>query len=134
MVGEHSAVHTSYGLIFCGGFLYTNQTQPYSTKCHRLLPNRTWVFFPPLNKARISFSMNEVNKRLISIGGRFTHPYTDAAAKSLEYIDFEKEKNWKSISLNFSIYNHCSLMFDNQTILITGGNLNWEASKHVLKL
>jgi len=130
-VSHHSAVHTSYGPIFCGGIpytYYTGQTQDYSTKCYRLLRNGTWIFFPPLNYGRASFSMNEVNKRLISIGGWSSQP--DTATKSLDYIDFEKEKNWKSINLPFAIYDHCSLKFDNQTILITGGNLNWKHSRN----
>ena len=121
-VRRHSALHTSYGVILCGGIPFAYKRQIHTTKCHRLLPNGTWVFFPPLNSGRASFSLNEVNKRLIAVGdGPF---FSTILSKPIDYIDFEIEANWKSTNFTFEIYDHCSLKFDNQTIWITGGIIN----------
>ena len=109
----HSGVNTRLGIIYCGGY-----TPSSSKDCYKLsAANESWVPFKSLKTSRRYFTINEINDTLIAIGGI-------GGETSLEHIDLETGTEWKQQQLGFLIYEHCSVVIDEKTILITGGRLN----------
>ena len=68
--------------------------------------------------------MNEINETLIAIG-------SDGGETTLEQLDLETGKEWKQKQLGFSIFSYCSVVVDEKTILITGGQLNFKVRNRV---
>ena len=130
----HSGVNTKLGIVYCGGLLHQNHFDQnwfdcidcadcmgciYQNDCYRLsAENEGWVPFKSLKYSRSIFTMNEINDNLIAIGGL-------GSATSLEHINLETGTEWKQKQFNFSIDRHCSVVVDEKTILMIGGELNF---------
>ena len=124
-INGHAAINSSNGTLYCGGFgnILGNKA---SKKCWILNDQREWRKFKPLNTARAYFTLNQINNRLVAVGGRSSSEYI----VSLEYIDLGSENDWKQKSLeNVYITNHCSVTLKDQFILLIGGQINGKVSE-----
>ena len=102
------------GILSCGG---------WSEKCWRLTDNLAWTSFPSMNEKRRYFTLNQINNRLVAVGGV-------GAEDSLEYIDFNTSKEWTTKPLKDELISfHCSITLDDRFIWLIGGVINEEVNK-----
>ena len=138
----------SYGIISCGGRTENKSTETRgykngprtfycSNKCWRLTDVSSWKTFPSLNKARCMFTLNQLNNRLVAVGGmdintgyntqyqKYNTSKYRVPHDSLEYIDLNTTNEWTTKLLDFgTIWDHCSVTIDDQYIMLIGGTLN----------
>ena len=113
-VYSHSTIHTSTGIISCGGYANSDLTN----RCHRLNKTGQWVDFPGMKKGRYYFSMFASNNKLFAVGGR-------GAENSFESIDLNDATEWrKEKDLPFRVEQHCITRYNETHFLLTGGRLN----------
>ena len=118
-IREHSAIYSTIGIISCGG---VNKSIDAVNKCWRLNDKLTWEKFAPLQLSRRDFTLNQINDRLVAVGGSGGKHWF----YTLEYIDVGKSNVWTSKKLDdvTLIKSHCSVTINEQFIMLIGGIQN----------
>ena len=98
-----------------------------------------WTTFPSMNEYRSDFTLNQINNRLVAVGGSGSKGQYD----SFEYIDFNTGKEWTTQTLMKKRFDrlshpylryerlsgHCSITLDDRFILLIGGYNNRKVNK-----
>ena len=98
-----------------------------------------WTTFPSMNEYRSDFTLNQINNRLVAVGGDGSKGQYD----SLEYINFNTGKEWTTQTLMKKRFDrlshlylryerlsdHCSITLDDRFILLIGGHNNRKVNK-----
>jgi len=111
-VEKPSAVYTSLGIVVCGGV----KSGYASNTCTRLdTSNNNWVPFFNLTRNRYRFTMNNLNGRILAIGGG------SSASTSSEDVNVKTGTKWIERSLGLNLKEHCSVGISENSLIITGG-------------
>ena len=114
-ISDHSTILSQIGIVSCGGWTkYTKETN----KCWKLEKNNTWSPFPSMIETRTEFSMEELDNKLVVVGGDFNFT---SWTNSMEILDLNGEMKWTKRILEFSALESCMVKVNTTHLLITGG-------------
>jgi len=110
-VATHASVYSSVlqSLITCGGQGNNGSLSSCSVQSKKGYP----ISIPSMNSRRYWFSMVSIQSQVYSIGG-------EGAENTMETIKLNATGTWIQQSMPFSVRGHCSVVLDNNIIVIGG--------------
>ena len=118
-VATHASVYSSVlqSLITCGGQGNNGSLSSCSVQSKKGYP----ISIPSMNSRRYWFSMVSIQSQVYSIGG-------EGAENTMETIKLNATGTWIQQSMPFSVRGHCSVVLDNNIIVIGGIDENSNVS------
>ena len=120
----HASVYITVlnGILTCGGIDYHYRRR---SSCILQRKGSESNHFPSLNTKRHGLSLTSISDTIYAIGG-------SPNQNTMETINPNTDKQWKTEELSFSVHGHCSVRLGNK-IIVTGGFDGNNVSKIILK-
>ena len=111
--------------MICGGQDYERNLL---SSCWNLNPNGTWTSGHDMFKKRSDFSMTEIKKEVILIGGRTTNY---VGLKQVEKYSLGKQGRWSKMNdAPKTINRHCTTMLNTSFLIVLGGSQNAQVNSN----